>query len=303
MIKDPSTGHQLVYDAFLRDGWLYIVSTFYNIRDRPLTITVNGLTAEVHGFNEPEPVCYYRVRCTEIPTHITINTITYPFPSNIDTLLSPQQPGGIAIATLFKGDHMFIPNMLAWYRKQGATAFYLYYNGDTLPDGLPTGPDIHYRTWNFRYWNSGGMHGRPETGWAHAAQMAFLTTVRLRYFPYHSWIGLVDIDELVVPVDGIQLSTYLEKVPANKLCVMFQNHWAIQNNNSITYSEKAEGWESRTKCFYRGSYTGLCGIHHPKHLSPASILNTLDLRMLHIVNQTHPDRISLIRNPKLNLTL
>jgi hypothetical protein len=303
MIQDPETGQQLIYDAFVRDGWLYMVSTFYHYMDDPHTIVVDGLQAEAVGVNEYEPVVYYRLHIGgTIPTIVSINGDTYTFPQPLDILDSETGTGGLAIATLFKHDHTFIPDMLDWYRGQGVSAFYMYFNGPVLPPGLPQGPDIHYRLWNFRYWNPGNYKD-PESGWVHAAQTAFLTMVRLRHMPDHAWTGLVDIDEVVASVDGRPLVAALADVSAGYTCMRIQNHWAFRAANRIIYSLESTGPVARTKCFYRSTYDALCGIHGPKMVSPNSVLNTTDLRMLHIVNQTHSDRISLIRDPKGTLML
>jgi hypothetical protein len=303
MIQDPETGQQLIYDAFVRDGWLYLVSTFYHYMDENHTIVVNGLQAEAVGINEYEPVSYYRVHVGEtVPTTVTINSDSYAFPRPLD-VLGTGTPQGLAIATLFKHDHQFVPEMLNWYRAQGVTAFYLYFNGPVLPPGLPQGPDIHYRLWNFRYWNPGCNYKDPETGWVHAAQPAFLTMTRLRHLPDHVWTGLVDIDEVMISVDGRPLVDALCDISAGYTCVRVQNHWAFLAANRIIYAQESTGPVARTKCFYRGNYTGLCGVHGPKMAEAATVLNTTGIRMLHIVNQTHPDRISLIRDPKVTLML
>jgi hypothetical protein len=302
MIQDPETGQQLIYDAFIRDGWLYMVSTYYHYMDDPHTIVVDGRQAEAVGVNEYEPVVYYRVRVDGVPTTVSINGDVYNFPYSLDVLGSGT-PSCLSIATLFKHDYTFIPDMLQWYRSQGATAFYLYFNGPELPPGLPQSPDVHYRLWNFRYWNPGSNYKDPETGWVHAAQTAFLTMVRLRHLPDHTWTGLVDIDEVVVSVDGRPLIDALADVSAGYACVRIQNHWAFRAANRIIYSQESTGPVARTKCFYRGTYDALCGIHGPKMAATDTVQNTTDFRMLHIVNQTHSNRISLIRDPKVTLML
>ena len=304
MISDPKTGKQLIYDAFVRDGWLYMVSTFYHYKDKPYTIIVNGRQAECVGANEYEPVCYYRVEIDTVPTTVIINDAMYNFPRELDILNSETGgKGGIAIATLFKNDYPFIPDMLSWYRKHGVAKFYFYFNGPTLPAGLPEGPDVQYHLWDFQYWNPGSDYKNHETGWTHAAQTAFLTMTRLRHLPDHKWIGLIDIDEVIYPVNGCTLATALDNISTEYNCVRIPNHWAISENNQITYSLTSDGPHSRTKCFYRGSYTALCGIHGPKPADAGTVLHTTDIRMLHIVNQSHPDRKSMICEPTATLQL
>lgn len=300
MFQDAS-GKIIVYDAFLRDGFLYLVSTFYHHRDVPHIILFNGIQAEIVGYNEGEPVCYYRVPCNEQPTIITIDETNYTFSTPIDVLSTADYKGGLAIATLFKHDYKFIPYMVEWYRTQGFTAFYLYFNGSVLPPDLYKAPDIYYRLWNFPYWNRANYLDK-ETGWVHNAQPAFLTTARLRYLPNHDWIGFVDIDEMVMSVDGRPLNEALCDISVNIDCVRVQNHWAFRATDYIVYTLTSYGIEGRTKCFYRGSYTGLCSIHRPKG-DMRSLYESTELRMLHIVNFTHMNRLKDVTEPKATLSL
>jgi hypothetical protein len=185
----------IVYDAFVRDGWLTLISTYYHYKDDPpLTIRIRGRELEEVGRNEYEPVRAFRMRLAEgepVPTEIEINGVIHPL--GADVLTDRDTPEkGFAIATLFRHDWEYVGEMVDWYRAHGCTAFYLYFNGPALPPGLPQGPDIHYRLWNYRYWNPANYKDK-ETGWVHAAQTAFLTMARFRHLPDHEWdVGLVE---------------------------------------------------------------------------------------------------------------
>jgi hypothetical protein len=285
MIAD-ATGRTLIYDAFVRDGFLYLVSTYWHFREAPITIRVGDAIAEEVGVNELEPVRYFRVSVgsSSPPTEIQIDDVTYSFKEPVPVLAVKAQNKGLAVATLFKQDHKHIPSMIEWYRAHGVDDFYLYYNGTELPAGLPTGPGIHYGLWPFRYWHPGTKINKKETGWMHAAQPAFITMITLRYMPDHSWMGLVDIDEHVCPVTAdLKLCDVLADVSSGFDVVKVRNYYAIRNPDSISFgSESQGGWTHRTKCFYRGSFRGLCGIHQPK--TKCSILECESLRMLHMAN-------------------
>lgn len=281
-------GRVLIYDAFIKGGCLYLVSTYYHYKDAPsMDVRVNGVRAKEYGANEYEPVRYFCAPVVAgVPLSITINgsvlTLTVT-----PTVLDEPPKGGFAVATLFKNDYQYMSAMIDWYRAQGCTAFYLYFNGGDLPAGLPVGPDIHYRSWNFRYWNPGDYRDK-ETGWVHAAQTAFLTAVRLRHMPDHDWIALVDIDEHVRSADGRRLVDALAAVPANVQVARVPCHWARREGDVIHYAKRPEGLGVRTKCIYRGSYTGLCGIHKPKDMS--AMVDRPDIQMLHVVNYWWTDR-------------
>lgn len=281
MLTDDS-GRTLIYDAFVCGGILYLVSTYYHYKKGPpLDIIVNGIRATEVGLNEYEPVRYFHVPIgnRELST-ITINGKDVTAIIRPERL--PQKPkrGGFAVATLFKYDHAFIPDMLRWYRAQGCVAFYLYFNGPGLPSELPVGEDIHYRLWNFRYWNPGDYRDK-ETGWLHAAQTAFMTTVRLRHMPEHDWTALVDIDEHIMSKS--RLADLLAEVPPEIQVVRAPCHWARRDEDGgFTYAATPDPRGVRSKCIYRGSYCGLCGVHNPKDTT--ALLDHPELQMLHITN-------------------
>jgi len=292
MIKD-SKGRTLIYDAFVKHGILTLVSVYYHYMDPPLAIIVNGKQATECGVNEGEPCRYFEVPVSEIPSSIQIDGQTYPIEVSIlDTVAGSK---GLAVATLFKDDHRFLGQMVDYYRKKGVTYFYLFYNGPQLPDGLPSGPDLHYGLWDFTYWNYFGVvHDIRDLGWRHAAQPAFLTMIQTKYLADHSWLGLVDIDEFVYPERGTLIET-LER--SSQDVVLVASHWAYLNKgNSVLYTLTAD--YKRSKAFYRGRYTGLVGIHGPKGSEMVDKMS--EIKMFHIINfQQYGERKSLISPPRI----
>jgi hypothetical protein len=298
MIKDAA-GRTIIYDAFIRDGWLTLVSTYYHYREGPvLRIRVGGRLMQEIGVNEYEPVRAFRLEWPDSdrpPSDIEINEVLYPL--TVDVVTQEPRTPGFAVATLFNHDWAHTGSMIEWYRAQGVTAFYLYFNGPALPSGpgLPTGPDIHYRLWNFQYWNRADYKDK-ETGWVHAAQTAFLTMVRYRHLPDHAWIALVDIDEHVWSADGRRLIDVLADVAPEVGVIRVPCHWALRAHNRIIYTQTGERVGVRSKCLYRGDYDGFIGVHNPKPVGEP--FDHPSLRMLHVTNYTHSDRIGLIKEPR-----
>lgn len=297
MIRDAQ-GRTIVYDAFVRDGWLTLISTYYHYREGPqLDIRVSGRRMEEVGRNEYEPVRAFRLRLEDgeaAPTEIEINGIGHPL--TVEVLQGRATPEtGFAVATLFKHDWEYVGNMIDWYRAQGCRAFYLYFNGPALPPGLPQGPDIHYGLWNFQYWNPGNYKDK-ETGWVHAAQTTFLTMARYRHLPDHEWLGFVDVDEHVWSSDGRRLDMALAEIPPAASVVRARCHWAIHAPGRIIYSKVGEQIGVRSKCFYRNKFNGMIGVHNPQ--SGALPLDPSTLVMLHVVNYGHSDRIKRIVEPR-----
>jgi hypothetical protein len=299
MIREAQ-GRTVIYDAFVRGGVCYLVSTYWHYRDPPLTVVVGGVVAEEIGINKYEPVRYFRVPVTGPVRAVTIDGIEHTLPEPIP-VIDGTGGRGIAVATLFKHDHAHVGSMIEWYRAQGIENFYLYFNGPALPPGLPNGKGVHYGLWNFQYWNRADYRNK-ETGWVHAAQTAFLTMVRLRHMPDHSWIGLVDIDECVANPEGSTVAETLACIPAEYDVVRVRNRWAFRSHDRLMYTmvgDPASEWDARTKCFYRGTYTGLCGVHRPK--AGAAIQNCESLLMLHVVNYTHMERLKEVAEPRASV--
>jgi hypothetical protein len=295
MSRESPPIRKYIFDAFVRESCLYLVSTYYKYDDPPLHVYMGDTKMEEIGHNEYEPVRYFRCPLNPIepfPTSVSINGDPYPLTLSAGPS-GRAKKGGLAIATLFKYDSLFIREMITWYRAQGCTAFYLYYNGAKLPEGLPQGPDIHYGVWPVTYWNPADWRNK-ETGWVHLGQTTFLTMARLRFLPDHDWLGLVDIDEHVWPGPGRTLLDALGALSPDTMVACVPCHWARRTVNTVVFNKASEAKYARSKCFYRGAYAGLCGVHRPKDSTHCRMCD--DIPMLHCITYSHPARHSLIDN-------
>jgi hypothetical protein len=290
MIKN-NEGRTIVFDAFIKNDKLYLISTYYAPSDSPITITLNGVPMIEGGHNQYEPVRYFVGSApAEASTTIHVDGV----PHSITPERIEPTSGEFAVATLFKHDYARIPDFVAYYRGQGCQKFYLYYNGPVLPESLPQAPDIVYRCWDVPYWNY--VYGTEvwNRRWIHCGQTTFLTTIRYRYMQDYTWFGLIDLDEWAhgpQPVLDMLRSAQTE-------VVIVKNHWAHRHDDVIDYNPVGMDLYNRSKCFYRNTYTGDCSIHHPKRPVVLSVFDTL--KLLHMADNMKDAGDSVPRQTRID---
>jgi len=266
-----------IYDIFIKDSKIYIISTYKDFTDPPLTIKVNEEILKEYGVkNDDQPVRYFSGTAPKSNNvTILINGKLYKTLelNKIEHIHKVVKKNKLAYATLFKNDYFFLEKSINHYRKQGVDKFYLYYNGSTLPQGLPTGPDIVYKTWDIHpyYWNNSKCRGN--------SQMSFLNMFRIKYFDESDWVILCDLDEIIINPNGLSIINTIKNNTSNVIKV--RNYWARLNDSKITYTTKDSGPLERTKCIYKGTFNGMIAVHHPKNFQD---IDLLDLKMLHIIN-------------------
>lgn len=320
----------LFSDLVIRDSTLYCVSTYYNdykVNFAKVDMKVNGkkLTSfKESGYDEPEP-CRIIMYTVEPATSYDIE-VSFLHRNMKYTILPEKSKSWTFIAcTLFKYDYYNIEGYYHYYKKQGVEKFFLYYNGllSEMKGKLFTAPEIEYYEWPFcyfdtqpskdiRYHGNGYykmMNVKPNHG--HHAQLMFLNTVRIKYFPYTEYLLLNDLDEYIYNPDR----TILEQVKMiSKPCVAFANKWsAIKEETKDAYvlnvstvmhdmycrskehstkncEKKCDGYD-RAKCVYHKSYTGFFGVHHPKY---NTFYEDDSTGMYHIIDKGHPERTDVI---------
>lgn len=281
------SGKILVYDFFIRDSTLYFISTFTNSKEPVLTIKIGGTHIKETSLNEQEPVRYFS--CPSGVSTVNING----FSLRLVPPIVEKRKLGLVICTLFKNETPAdVLRFVTYYRVQGVTMFYLYYNGpaDGM-DGMPQGDDIVYKAWNFNYWNK--LTG---DGYRHCAQSVFLTMVRWRYLAYCDWLALVDLDEFIYC--DLRLADYLKGCAED--VIKIRNYWSTRDSDGrLLYSDVPGTWNERTKCVYRGSFNGEFGIHGPKARGSYKELKAHDLKLLHLIDVLHPARKNLLEPPLL----
>ena len=274
MIKGAD-GRIIVFDAFIKQDILYLISTYYSVDEKPIVIELNGVALKEAGHKEYEPVRYF-YGPAPIKTTVTIHI------NGMAHLITPERleprSGEFAVATLFKYDSARISDFVTYYRKQGCQKFYLYYNGPTLPESLPQASDIVYRCWDFLYWNCPHDALTRDIKFSHCAQMTFLTSMRHRYMKDYVWFGLIDLDEWTY-TEG---QTVLRSLQCESTdCIVVKNHWAFRDGAELKYNPVGLKECNRTKVFYRNTFGGECSIHFPKH---STFHVSKELKLLHMAD-------------------
>lgn len=263
-------GRTVIFDSFIRDDILYLISTYYNKNENPITITCDGLSMKEYGYKEYEPCRYFYLNVeSKLEYTLIINNHIFKICPRI---IKSVTPSGIGIATLFKHDYSRILSFVEYYTSQGVTEFWFYYNGPTLPSELPTASNIHYELWNFNYRNK-------DTDFSHCAQVTFLTLARLIILPNVNWLFMIDLDEYIQHQE-LTLKDYIESLQTDKSVIQVRNHWARRKGDEVEYSVIPNNFNDRSKCIYKHTYTDLFSIHMPKNKD--SLLKIEDLKMLHI---------------------
>jgi hypothetical protein len=288
----------LIHDIFIRDDKIYFISTFWSRNFPKIKINIKGVKLSEHAINQQEPMRYF-TGFVGIKRKFNLN-----INGNIHILEPPvikplDKKHRFAIATLFKYETVdMVKRFIKYYRSQGCTMFYLYYNGSVLPEDLPKRSDIIYRIWDFTYFLT-------DLEYIHCAQSVFLTTVRFRHLPDCDFLALIDLDEYIYSLDeGLLLVDYLYSISNDYNVIKIQNHWARcpDLGGPISYTGLGCGFLERTKCIYRGSFKGYFSIHEPKNESDEKVYCTPNLLLLHLT-MLHKERDMLIKEPILNSTL
>ncbi len=299
----------VIYDYFIRDKILYLVSTYWSdiVKYRPLNkprlkIKINYFGKEDEfediGYDENEPLRYFRYKLDFVIENfiytIKINEKEY----NIipEVIKVPKNKYKFGIATLFKDETPYwIEKYIEYYDKQGVDVYYFYFNGKEIPKGVPKRDNIHYIKWDYIYWINGEKY-------RHLAQMVFLMDFRLKYYNNCEWVALIDLDEYVYNNKRYRILDFLNRVNADYIIV--ENHWAKLNDDKIIeYEQEGNGYKSRTKVIYNTSrFDGYFGIHLPKEPKNGKRYNYMkarNLEMLHLIDVLHPDREERIKTPVL----
>jgi len=281
----------IVYDFFIRNQKIYFISTFFSPTEPKFSLRIDGIKLQEFAINQPEPVRYFwGFVGTKKTFNLYINGLAYTIEP---TIIKPlESPNIFAVATLFKYETVtMIRRFISYYRTQGCTMFYFYYNGPELATDLPTGPDIVYRIWDFTYF-------LVESEYIHCAQSVFLTTVKFRHFMDCEFLALIDMDEFIVPVDESALIVDYLLLTVDCDVIKIQNHWSKCDisGGPIVYNKDGLGFLDRTKCIYRRSFKGHFAIHEPKKAEGFKVYECNDLRLLHLTT-LHSERNMLIKEP------
>lgn len=352
----------LFFDIFYKNNKIYLIMPIYNKLANPLQITIivnnNELSLPesfVKDSNEPALIYVYNVLImeSEIASEIEVEvscceiTKTYTL-SHIISATSPTSTPPIphqyflTLATLFQNDYTIFPLFYNYYKSQGVSHFYMYYNGvitQQIKDFFAkySSDSITLIEWNFHYWN-------PRTfKYPHHAQPAQIHHAIYRYGKSMSeYMISCDLDEyLHIPgqvyndndnykenhKDGYGIGLTLKKYIDSHSDIDifgFCNIWATTLDNKyptelilpdkILTVESINPYKDRSKNIYKLDSIQTVGIHQVGESAPASFNENLksivDLQMYHFYNWSRGTRtiencnivVSPLTAPSLRVT-
>lgn len=197
----------------------------------------------------------------------------------------------ISVSTLFKDDSKLLHVFYDYYRKQGVTNFYLYYNG-TISDELRQMcnlPGVTLLEWNFRYWNE-------HCEIRHHAQIGQIHHAMYRYGKeVNEYMILCDFDEYMY-VPGKKLSEYVYENSTIDV-FGFHNLWSdtidgaipCRIPTTIRVADGLLGWYDRTKCIYKTEVVRTVNIHGGRRFSK-QIVQRNNHTMFHFYKWSGLDR-------------
>jgi hypothetical protein len=247
--------NRIIFDYFIRKSNLYLISTYwsnkipYVSQSTPvLDITINKNKVEEYGFDENEPLRYFKYKMnkkTKLPLTLTINKDDYLIMP--ETIKPVKNKHKFAIATLFKDETSeWVHRFINYYKKQGVDAFYFYYNGPlkNMTNDLPQGKNINYIIWDYQYWYEDIKN-------KHFAQTTFLMDFRLKYYDDNEFVAMIDLDEYIYnSLDSRTLYEYISTI--NKDIIVVANHWSTISGNELKYNIKVLEYSHYFKIFSVG---------------------------------------------------
>lgn len=299
----------LFFDLFHKNNKLILICPIYfeRIDISKLEVYCNNIKLNLttkYSEVEHEPI---EILIYDVKTRFNINIFTIIYNNiiaeyKLEHIISIPN-NSLAISTLFKDDYNLINIFYNYYRKQGVTNFYLYYNGkitDEIKQKFNL-PGITLIEWDFIWRNE-------ECKYPNHAQMGQLHQALYKYAKDNDkYIIFCDFDEYLY-VENMTLLDYFEN---NKTINIFgfRNCWADTIDGkipdklpeNIKCSKELNNFGYRSKCSYKVDDIATVSIHHPKRLLNAANM-TFDNIMYHFYKWTGQDRSEITDSTfKLNI--
>ena len=292
----------LFFDIFYKNNKLYLIMPIYNqpykaddfaaihnekkitpsekyVKDsyEPISIFVYDISdnADANNINDfiTIHIEYKTIKRTYNLKHIVTNADT-----NTNTNADNTQKQFLTLTTLFKHDYYLFPFFYNYYKKQGVSHFYLYYNGIITPEiytlfNQPRYKNVTLIEWNFHYWNPQNFK------YFHHAQMGQIHHALYRYGKDISeYMIFCDFDEyLHIPRQNLRLQHqllhgYIKDNPGIDI-FGFCNIWADTSQYQYPYTQmipkkilavaehEHNPYYERSKNIYKVSSIKTMGIH------------------------------------------
>jgi GR25 family glycosyltransferase involved in LPS biosynthesis len=295
-----------LFDVFLKKDKLYLNLSINNIAlsENEIELYIDGKKLSfnskiIKDEYEPTLLLIYNVEFITCQQYVEIkySNKTYCIPFTTVNITSKQN--NIVLTTLFKDDYKLFPIFYDYYKNQGISHFYMYYNGKITQNikSILDKPDVTLIEWDYNYWNV-------NCKYAHHAQMGQLHNAIYKYGKdKHQYIICCDLDEYL-HIPNKTIKQFINDT--HKDCYIFHNIWSstLDGNipdvfpNKFLISKNKSKFGIRTKCIYNLDIIRTVGIHQYKNYTKLpTIIHNLD--MYHFYNWSNPLRENNIDNENI----
>jgi hypothetical protein len=311
----------LFFDIFYKNNKIYLIMPIYDCPYSPeefkLIINDNQLNiSERYVKNTYEPsliyVYDYESNNNTIKVDVLFKNIVKSY--NLDHIIvDKNNKKFLTITTLFKNDIKLFSLFYNYYKKQGVSHFYIYYNGEITPilrklfnKKYNINNDITLIEWNFPYWNPKNIK------YSHHAQMGQMHHSIYRYGKDMSeYMIFCDLDEyLHTPNDNesnrnMKLDEYIiskKDIDIFAFCIVWSKQLDDDNKipnelpNKILITDPLN-YCDRSKNIFKLSSIKTIGIHYLKEEDDtngySNLKEILNLKLYHFAYWGKNDRREL----------
>ena len=333
-----STTSILFFDIFYKNNKIFLIMPIYNEppdKEKIFVNVDNNLLKVAHSYVKDirEPIVIYvynYVNNKEVNESIdSTNASTSGTPNdviNVEVVFNDiakvyslkhirtnnETKKLLTITTLFKDDYKLFPLFYKYYKNQGVSHFYMYYNGRLTKEIeyiFVKYHDVTLIEWDFHYWNPSNCKYR------HHAQLGQLHHAIHRYGKdMCEYMTFCDFDEyLHIPSNLVTLyknDTLIKFIINNPTIEIFGfcNIWAETLNKEYTITNKLPNkiltnneisrYSDRSKNIYKISSINTIGIHQICDESLFLYSNITNLHMYHFYRFSNNNR-TLLNNDVL----
>jgi hypothetical protein len=301
----------LLFDIFYKNNKLWLVLPVYDLTPlsvESISVSVEGKQLELTEkhvstyYYGPTAIYAYDIKT---PSSSVCVKVEYEWREKVFHLnhIVTSEKSEIGLTTLCKDDYMLFVPFYKYYKDQGVSQFYIYYNKKVTPEIKQFfqnyGNDVVLIEWNY-IWKL-----NEDT---HHAQIGQLNHALYKYGKEnHTHMIFCDLDEYL----HIPKTTLKQFVDTNKNISTFGfcNKWSRTIDNTIpdvfprtflTEPGKLE-YPLRSKNIYKVSDLSLVFIHHPlEYVTKQDVIS--DLTMYHFYNWTQPERMVNVNFEQITLS-
>ena len=199
----------------------------------------------------------------------------------------------LSVTTLLKNDYKYFETFYTYYKEQGVSCFYIYYNGVITSEisAYFNYNDVTLIEWNYEYWNKHFLSGA-----SHVAQLGQMHHALYKYGKGLSeYMIFCDLDEYMY-IPNYRLRDYIK---INPTCDIFGfcNRWSDTSDNNIPkiippiiYTQDRIKYKNRSKNIYKTSAVELLNIHYPFKCNKDCVYIT-DFDMFHFYKWSGKKRV------------